>query len=98
MPERNASIGSHQHPRRQARLDAIDVGAADGANQIERHPTSDDRQRIEQGTGARLERRSSGEHSVAYRRRKVGACCGEHLGDEERVAAASLEQRDRIEM
>ena len=61
------------------------------------HLGADERGGVERGAAGRRQARGAGQHGVAHSGRDAGLAAGQHLGDEERVAAGLAMQRGGVE-
>ena len=83
--------------RRQALVQAVELGGRERLEQPDLGLRCRDRDRLEQAARGRREPREAGEHRVAHGVRDLARVRGEHLGDVERVAVGLTVKLARID-
>ena len=93
----SSSPWARQHPDRDALLGAAGRVVHQRGQQPGLDLGADDRGRVERGPAVGRQARGAGQHRVAHGGRDAGVAAGQHLGDEERVAAGLAVQRGAVE-
>ncbi len=97
VAERRGSVRHRDHSRGRAVVEAFEGVAGERFEQPQLGVGRHDREGLEQLPRTRVEHGSAREHGVADGGRDASGACGEHLDDEERIAAGRAIQRLRVD-